>query len=107
MGTGRRKGAVGPHLSVRHRPQLQETGAGRCTLRVDFDLGPAVEAQGYAMAVRFVRLLQQHSSLRVLVAVGSGSVTVAVGFSYHTELELARLYDHVVWLLELSGRATA
>ena len=59
------------------------------------------------MASRFVGLLRLHPSLRVLVAMGAGGLTVAVHFSYHTELERVRVCDHIFWLLELSGRATA
>ena len=59
------------------------------------------------MASRFLGLLRLHPSLRVLVAVSSGSLTVAVHFSYHSELERLRVCDHIFWLLELSGRATA
>ena len=106
MGTGRRGGRIGPRLSVRHRPPHHPTDGGRCTLRVRFEVGGAA-SDGQAIAHRFVGLLRLHPALRVLVAMSSAGLTVAVHFSYHTELERARVYDHIVWLLELSGRATA
>ena len=108
MGTGRRGGRVGPRLSVRHRPQHHRADSGQCTLQVHFHADrAAANVQDQARALRFAGLLRLHPSLRVLVAMGSGGLTVAVRFSYHTELERARVYDHIVWLLELSGRATA
>ncbi|HEY8487164.1 MAG TPA: hypothetical protein VIL11_07195 [Limnochordales bacterium] len=92
---------------MRHRPQHSQQEGGECTLQVRFDLPASSHGDGRLAAWRFVQLLQLHSWVQVLVGVGSAGMTVAVRFVYHSELERSRLFDHIVWLLELSDRATA
>ena len=56
-------------------------------------------------AARLLALLQAHPSYRFLAGEGAAGMLVIVRFSYHSALELSRLYDQLLWLLELSSRS--
>lgn len=56
---------------------------------------------------RLLSLLETHPSYRFLAGPGAAGVLVIVRFSYHSLVELSRLYDQLLWLLELSTRTRA
>lgn len=106
MGEGHPEGRAASRIEFRRRTAAERQDAGEFTMRVHFDRDPAGR-ESLDVADRFVRLVRLHPSLRVLVGLGATTLTVAVRFSYHSELELTRVRDLVFWLLELSGRATS
>lgn len=55
-------------------------------------------------AGRLLSLLQSHPSYRVLAGEGAAGILVIVRFTYHSLVELSRLYDQLLWLVELSTR---
>ncbi|MEW6047611.1 MAG: hypothetical protein AB1609_14195 [Bacillota bacterium] len=79
-------------------------------VRIDFELAPARspnrELRPPASARRFLQLLQFHPSYRLLSGQGPSSLVLIVRFSYHSAVELSRMYDQLLWLLELSRRTT-
>lgn len=68
---------------------------------------PEAAAGARAGAVRLLSLLESHPSYRFLAGEGAAGVLVIVRFSYHSAVELSRLYDQLLWLLELSSRSGA
>lgn len=60
-----------------------------------------------AGAARLLSLLQAHPSYRFLAGEGATGVLIIVRFSYHSAVELSRLYDQLLWLLEISSRSGA
>ena len=56
---------------------------------------------------RLLSLLETHPSYRFLAGPGAAGILVIVRFSYHSLVELSRLYDQLLWLLELSARTRA
>lgn len=64
-------------------------------------------------ASKLLRLLAGNSSYQVLAGLQprNGRMLIsrrlAVRFAYHCEMECARLYDHLLWLAELSSRAAS
>lgn len=87
-----------------------EPEAGTAVVRIDFELAPARspnrELRPPASARRFLQLLQFHPSYRLLSGQGPSSLVLIVRFSYHSAVELSRMYDQLLWLLELSRRTT-
>ncbi|WP_324717513.1 hypothetical protein U7230_04345 [Carboxydochorda subterranea] len=71
-------------------------------MRITFDetvTAAAAAARGLAS------LLGTHPSYRVLTSLGAGPVVMVVHFTYHSAVELSRLYDQLLWFVELSQRA--
>lgn len=111
---GGRRGAAGLVRVDASWPARPSSAAaaeeGTAVVRIRFarlSSSPPGVASPIAGPQRLLKLLRSHPSYRFLAGDGPAGALVIVQFSYRSTVELSRLYDQLLWLLELSSHSVA